>query len=130
MFASLCFFFFKQRTAYEMRISDWSADVCCSDLPRAPSPGKWSLLEQGCQVSRIGREHLGSLGDRLGCFGQILEVHRSHRLAYPVASRHSRNGPANIIQRLKELGRNGTTGTQSGRERGRTSVYIQGVTGA
>src|SRR3546814_5747471 len=28
-------------------------------------------------------------------------------LAYPVASRHSRNGPANIIQRLKELGRNG-----------------------
>src|SRR3546814_3893351 len=36
--------------------------------PRAPSPGKWSLLEQGCQVSRIGREHLGSLGDRLGCF--------------------------------------------------------------
>src|SRR3546814_16302661 len=31
----------------------------------------------------------------------------SHRLAYPVASRHSRNGPANIIQRLKELGRNG-----------------------
>src|SRR3546814_20787245 len=26
------FFFFKQRTAYEMRISDWSADVCSSDL--------------------------------------------------------------------------------------------------
>src|SRR3546814_10309250 len=30
----LCFlfFFFKQRTAYEMRISDWSSDVCSSDL--------------------------------------------------------------------------------------------------
>src|SRR3546814_4878004 len=27
-----CFFFFKQKTAYEMRISDWSADVCSSDL--------------------------------------------------------------------------------------------------
>src|SRR3546814_14519636 len=27
------FFFFKQKTAYEMRISDWSADVCSSDLP-------------------------------------------------------------------------------------------------
>src|SRR3546814_6083596 len=26
------FFFFKQRTAYEMRISDWSSDVCSSDL--------------------------------------------------------------------------------------------------
>src|SRR3546814_4463937 len=32
------FFFFKQKTAYEMRISDWSSDVCSSDLrPRASS---------------------------------------------------------------------------------------------
>src|SRR3546814_7334944 len=29
------FFFFKQKTAYEMRISDWSSDVCSSDLVRA-----------------------------------------------------------------------------------------------
>src|SRR3546814_11198921 len=29
----LVFFFFKQKTAYEMRISDWSSDVCSSDLP-------------------------------------------------------------------------------------------------
>src|SRR3546814_7651231 len=29
---SVCFFFFKQKTAYEMRISDWSSDVCSSDL--------------------------------------------------------------------------------------------------
>src|SRR3546814_8726461 len=28
----LCFFFFKQKTAYELRISDWSSDVCSSDL--------------------------------------------------------------------------------------------------
>src|SRR3546814_14422895 len=28
----LVFFFFKQKTAYEMRISDWSSDVCSSDL--------------------------------------------------------------------------------------------------
>src|SRR3546814_7551518 len=27
-----CFCFFKQKTAYEMRISDWSSDVCSSDL--------------------------------------------------------------------------------------------------
>src|SRR3546814_9515518 len=27
-----CVFFFKQKTAYEMRISDWSSDVCSSDL--------------------------------------------------------------------------------------------------
>src|SRR3546814_2140361 len=29
------FFFFKQKTAYEMRISDWSSDVCSSDLGRS-----------------------------------------------------------------------------------------------
>src|SRR3546814_3657166 len=28
----VCLFFFKQKTAYEMRISDWSSDVCSSDL--------------------------------------------------------------------------------------------------
>src|SRR3546814_9693112 len=33
----LVFFFFKQKTAYEMRISDWSSDVCSSDL-RAACP--------------------------------------------------------------------------------------------
>src|SRR3546814_13811094 len=33
LFCVVCFFFFfKQKTAYEMRISDWSSDVCSSDL--------------------------------------------------------------------------------------------------
>src|SRR3546814_20418228 len=38
IFVVLClydFFFFKQKTAYEMRISDWSSDVCSSDLELA-----------------------------------------------------------------------------------------------
>src|SRR3546814_4738992 len=34
MVCVVCFFFFKQKTAYDMRISDWSSDVCSSDLPR------------------------------------------------------------------------------------------------
>src|SRR3546814_7936022 len=33
---SISVFFFKQKTAYEMRISDWSSDVCSSDLAIAP----------------------------------------------------------------------------------------------
>src|SRR3546814_21160759 len=33
-----CFFFFKQKTAYEMRISDWSSDVCSSDLITGEPP--------------------------------------------------------------------------------------------
>src|SRR3546814_978075 len=32
MYVCNCIFFFKQKTAYEMRISDWSSDVCSSDL--------------------------------------------------------------------------------------------------
>src|SRR3546814_7396337 len=37
MDAVVCFFFFfKQKTAYEMRISDWSSDVCSSDLRLRP----------------------------------------------------------------------------------------------
>src|SRR3546814_6794798 len=47
------FFFFKQKTAYEMRISDWSSDVCSSDLstrgqPAAPrAPRAAFLFETG-----------------------------------------------------------------------------------
>src|SRR3546814_9988046 len=40
-FVCFFFFFFKQKTAYEMRISDWSSDVCSSDLVnRSPH---WSM---------------------------------------------------------------------------------------
>src|SRR3546814_12568067 len=39
------FFFFKQKTAYEMRISDWSSDVCSSDLYRMPpTEGRYGLV--------------------------------------------------------------------------------------
>src|SRR3546814_5228591 len=40
-----CFFVFKQKTAYEMRISDWSSDVCSSDLAIARSQNR--LVENG-----------------------------------------------------------------------------------
>src|SRR3546814_784529 len=44
MFMIVCFyvFFFKQKTAYEMRISDWSSDVCSSDLIGHVSPAALS----------------------------------------------------------------------------------------
>src|SRR3546814_3051192 len=35
--------FFKQKTAYEMRISDWSSDVCSSDLPDPDGPSTFVL---------------------------------------------------------------------------------------
>src|SRR3546814_5246690 len=42
------FFFFKQKTAYEMRISDWSSDVCSSDLVG-------DAVERGAQLLTGGR---------------------------------------------------------------------------
>src|SRR3546814_5294732 len=38
------FFFFKQKTAYEMRISDWSSDVCSSDLDQVRVAFNWTFL--------------------------------------------------------------------------------------
>src|SRR3546814_3621589 len=38
------FFFFKQKTAYELRISDWSSDVCSSDLPQRQAPERVVLV--------------------------------------------------------------------------------------
>src|SRR3546814_2236850 len=48
----MCVFFFKQKTAYEMRISDWSSDVCSSDLSlifadAATGPHSPALVSQG-----------------------------------------------------------------------------------
>src|SRR3546814_7954188 len=50
------FFFFKQKTAYEMRISDWSSDVCSSDL-RRPAPA-------GGAGARAGRRAEGAAARR------------------------------------------------------------------
>src|SRR3546814_3994578 len=44
LFTCLYFFFFKQKTAYEMRISDWSSDVCSSDLLARDRVGKKPLF--------------------------------------------------------------------------------------
>src|SRR3546814_15352235 len=47
----MCFccvdFFFKQKTAYEMRISDWSSDVCSSDLADVQRPDRQGLSGLG-----------------------------------------------------------------------------------
>src|SRR3546814_7547662 len=47
-------FFFKQKTAYEMRISDWSSDVCSSDLQAKKLGHKVSLAKAGSYSSAVG----------------------------------------------------------------------------
>src|SRR3546814_4504430 len=64
------FFFFKQKTAYEMRISDWSSDVCSSDL-RADTgtenrPGRCCIsdlesMENGPEASAASGPELASI---------------------------------------------------------------------
>src|SRR3546814_8456644 len=51
------FFFFKQKTAYEMRISDWSADVCSSDL----LDGRLEVLLQHAPGAAVARAALDDL---------------------------------------------------------------------
>src|SRR3546814_4864887 len=75
------FFFFKQKTAYEMRISDWSSDVCSSDLSRrthaplrsatsAPtSPGRStgtarSVAPRRSEERRVGKECVSTCRSR------------------------------------------------------------------
>src|SRR3546814_7697589 len=49
-------FFFKQRTAYEMRISDWSSDVCSSDLYDGAARGRQWFSTRGVdEDNRIER---------------------------------------------------------------------------
>src|SRR3546814_2237527 len=54
----MCFLFFKQKTAYEMRISDWSSDVCSSDLPSGTAsapPGQKSFCTSVTISTSSGR---------------------------------------------------------------------------
>src|SRR3546814_2730520 len=46
-------FFFKQKTAYEMRISDWSSDVCSSDLLRLALRGRDPFTDEATQVEFV-----------------------------------------------------------------------------
>src|SRR3546814_6705157 len=48
-----CFCFFKQKTAYEMRISDWSSDVCSSDLNLIANAVVWTMIGAGLGLIAI-----------------------------------------------------------------------------
>src|SRR3546814_7323314 len=64
-----CFFVFKQKTAYEMRISDWSSDVCSSDLGGQERPAQ-GVAERVAEARLQGLDHepRAVVGDDL--FGQ------------------------------------------------------------
>src|SRR3546814_10818400 len=63
-----CFCFFKQKTAYEMRISDWSSDVCSSDL-LAPRIGR-AAPRHGAALHHSRRDGATSAPTVSGAAGQ------------------------------------------------------------
>src|SRR3546814_4293074 len=67
-YLSLYVFFFKQKTAYEMRISDWSSDVCSSDLHgQIPAQRIRPCISLALQGRAAGR---GMAGQPLICRGE------------------------------------------------------------
>src|SRR3546814_7362009 len=81
---SVCFFFFKQKTAYEIRISDWSSDVCSSDL----TADHLDLNSGHLGVRRAGRCDAEDANDHQ-CHGEThgrpLQLSTSHR-PHPISS--------------------------------------------
>src|SRR3546814_17166889 len=74
----MSFFFFKQKTAYERRISDWSSDVCSSDLQGlglAHRPVGVGFLRRGKARGQRRRE-AGQRGDR---DRRVAEVERDRK---------------------------------------------------
>src|SRR3546814_2569383 len=82
------FFFFKQKTAYEMRISDWSSDVCSSDLPERNE-------ENGKQGNR---RNDGNASDKRT---QRRPHRRKNAKRDPDHERHERRDPETDPQTLK-----------------------------
>src|SRR3546814_3084512 len=95
----LCdFFFFKQKTAYEMRISDWSSDVCSSDLGEiATQSGERLLADSRKRLLRHGRLGAGGTLPQHG----LLALQLGHRRCVQ-AVRFPERRPASIHARMIE----------------------------
>src|SRR3546814_2748832 len=79
MMSFFVFFFFSQKTAYDMRISDWSSDVCSSDL----FDGLAVLLEGVGGLAEAGvadAERIYRLGLAIGVAAALVEHQRAHEV--------------------------------------------------
>src|SRR3546814_8344065 len=71
-----CFFFFKQKTAYEMRISDWSSDVCSSDLEKRPLDEQIAAIQAryNVYIAPLKNKQPGSVSKAVAALGALLTV--------------------------------------------------------
>src|SRR3546814_18451158 len=105
----IVFFFFKQKTAYEMRISDWSSDVCSSDLLIAEQArhlvGVEVIAVAVAGAADIGRPIIGCIayrerfGDACGADARVgpdrnIARGKGDRGAGPRAADEHRTGPS------------------------------------
>src|SRR3546814_3627657 len=70
-------FLFKQRTAYEMRISDWSSDVCSSDLGIGKAAADRYRSREGQRVGKVRRARIEvflELAERDRLIARLVEV--------------------------------------------------------
>src|SRR3546814_1176546 len=94
----LCFF--KQKTAYEMRISDWSSDVCSSDLrPAQARKGRLHLAHQG--VHRPGQE-IGAEQNILRAVERVEPAADPLDIIIDVARRMAEIGRASCRERVSQ----------------------------
>ena len=67
--------FFKQKTAYEMRISDWSSDVCSSDLKKAMSYDLINRKDQRIDTIFKGLENMERMIDAIRTAPRLSLIH-------------------------------------------------------
>src|SRR3546814_7262435 len=83
-FLSLTFvFFFKQKTAYEMRISDWSSDVCSSDLRLKRILTNRNAIERSLKLIALGERGVywaGSFIERHALFRNEYGIHEERQI--------------------------------------------------
>src|SRR3546814_3226441 len=84
MFGVSCvlFLFFKQKTAYEMRISDWSSDVCSSDLHLQRALRNLRLIRG------IGGKELATLNQMIDAGGHMVPIRARSQEERHIAGRH------------------------------------------
>src|SRR3546814_7816887 len=87
MYLSSVVFFFKQKTAYEMRISDWSSDVCSSDLVHKTLR---RVIDGRAEMFKSGENFDWATGEALG-FGTLLSEGYQVRLSGQDSGRGTRS---------------------------------------
>src|SRR3546814_20568265 len=97
----MCFFFFKQKTSYEMRISDCSSDVCSSDLVVEVVRDAAGELTHGLHLLRLRELHLEAL-----LLGHVDEVQHELRRRIRLAPQRA----FALSQQIDRDGRGGASG--------------------